>query len=95
MDASLQWVAQTVEALSYNHNNGDSIPDCKKIIFLYLEILCCQFCLYQQRLSPSFKRLWVMLNYQRDVLIVGAKFMEEKEAYLYFVETIKRNLRRF
>jgi len=36
-----------------------------------------------------------MLNYQRDVLIVGAKFGEEKGAHLYFVERIKRNLRRF
>lgn len=66
--------------------------------FLYLEILCCQFSLYQQRLWStflSFWRLWVMLNYQRDVLVVGGKFGEEKGAYLYFVESIKRDLRRF
>jgi len=35
-----------------------------------------------------------MLNYQRDVLLMATKFGQQNGAYFYFVDRIKRNLRR-
>ena len=92
---SLQWVAQTIEALSYSRNNTGSIPDHTKRIFLYLEFILVQFSLHQQRLTSaflSFGRLCVMLNYYIDVLLVTAKFGQQNGASVYFVERIKWNL---
>jgi len=65
--------------------------------FLYLKFILVQFSLHQQRLSPSFLsfgRLYVMLNCQGDVLLLAAKFAQQNGAYVYFVDRIKRNLRR-
>ena len=35
-----------------------------------------------------------MLNYQRDVLLMAAKFGQQNGAYVYFVDRTERNLRR-
>jgi len=35
-----------------------------------------------------------MLHYQRDVLLMAAKFGQQNGAYVYFVDRIKRYLRR-
>jgi len=35
-----------------------------------------------------------MLNYQRDVLLMAAKFGQQNGAYVYFVDRIKWNFRR-
>jgi hypothetical protein len=56
-----------------------------------------QFSQHQQSSSSSFLsfgRLCVILHYQRDVLLMGTKFGQQNGVYVYFVDRIKRNLRR-
>jgi len=94
---SLQWVPQTVEALSYSSNSTVWITDRTEIIFYIWNFLLVQFSLHQQRLSSSFLpfgKLCVMLNYQRDVLLMAAKLGQQNGASVYFVVRMKRNLRR-